>query len=40
MIDKIAEGDRIWGIKSEDFKDLKSMTLEQVFDMFIKTRKK
>ena len=40
MIDKISEGDKIWGIKSSDFNELKVMTLEQVFDLFIETRKK
>lgn len=40
MIDKISEGDRIWGVKSEDFNELKSMTVEQIFNLFIETKKK
>jgi hypothetical protein len=38
MVNKICEGDKTFGVTSEDFEQLKSMTISEVFDNFIKTR--
>ena len=40
MISIIAKGDRIWGIKEEDFDCIKNMTISDLMTLFIKYRQK
>ena len=40
MISIITKGDRIWGIKEEDFDCIKNMTISDLMTLFIKYRQK